>query len=75
MDGPNVNWAFSSELRNYQTENYISKLLSTGSYSLHAIHRALKTGEQSTDWKLKKVLRACIKFCMTRQLGTLITLI
>ena len=36
----------------------MSKLLSAGSCSLHAIHGAFKTGEQSTDWKLKQVLRA-----------------
>ena len=57
MDGLNVNWVFFSELRNYRTENDMSKLLSTGSCSLfHAgsIHGALKTGEQSTDGKLKQ---------------------
>ena len=61
MDGLNVNWVFFSELRNYRTENDMSKLLSTGSCGLfHAgsIHGALKTGEQSTDWKLKQVLKA-----------------
>ena len=30
MDGANLNWAFSSELRNYRTENGMSELLSTG---------------------------------------------
>ena len=58
MNGPNVNWAFFSELCNYQTENDMSKLLSTGSCSLHAIHGALKTELQSTDSKLKNFLRA-----------------
>ena len=58
MDGPSVNWAFFSVLCNYQTENDMSKFLSAGSCGLHAIHVAFKTGEQSTDWKLKKVLRA-----------------
>ena len=61
MDGLNMNWVFFSELRNYRTENDMSKLLSTGSCGLfHAgsIHGALKTGEQSTDWKLKQVLKA-----------------
>ena len=61
MDGPNVNWAFFSELCNYRTENDMSKLLSTGSCNLFhtgSIHGAFKTREQSTDWKLKKVLRA-----------------
>ena len=73
-DGPNVNGVFFSELCNYQTENDISKLLSTGSCGFHAINGALKTGEQSTDWKLKKVLRALHKFCMTCQLGEMIVL-
>ena len=58
MDGPSVNWAIFSELCNYRTENDRSKLLSTGSWGLHAIHGAFKTGEHRTDWKLKKVLRA-----------------
>ena len=60
MNGPNVNWAFFSELRNNRTENDMSKLLSTGSCGLFftgSIHGAFKTGEQSTDWKLEKVLR------------------
>ena len=50
-----------SELHNYRTENDMSKLLSTGSCGLFhtgSIHGAFKTGEQSTDWKLKKVLTA-----------------
>ena len=47
MDGPSVNWAFFSGLRNYRTKNDMSKLLSTGSCRLHAIYGALKTGEQN----------------------------
>ena len=58
VDDPNVNWPFFSELPNYRTENDMSKLLSTGSCGLLAIHGAFKTGQHSTDWKLKKVLRA-----------------
>ena len=67
MDGLNVNWVFFSELRNYRTENDIS-------FHAGSIHGALKTGEQSTDWKLKQVLKAFIKFRVTRQLGEMITL-
>ena len=55
VDGPSANWAYFSELRNYQIENDMSKLLSTRSCGLLAIHGAFKTGDQSTDWK--KVLR------------------
>ena len=52
MDGPNVNWAFFSELCNYQTKNDMSRLLSTGSCGLFhtgSINGAFKTGQQSTD--------------------------
>ena len=52
-----------SELHNYWTENDMSKLLSTGSCGLHALHGAFKTGEQSRNGKLK----CC-------QLGNMITL-
>ena len=61
MDGPNVNWAFFSELGNYRTKNDMSKLLSTGSCGVHAVHGAFKTGEQSTDRKLKKVLHQILQ--------------
>ena len=58
VDSPNVNKAFFLKLCNYRTENDMTKLLLTVSCGLHAIHGAFKTGEQSRDWKLKKVLRA-----------------
>ena len=74
MDGPNVNYFFFSKLCNYQTENNMSKLLSTGSCGLHAIHGALKIWEQNTDWKLKKFWEPCVKFCTTYQLGEMILL-
>ena len=66
MDGPNVNWAFSSELPNYWIEMR-SKLLSTGSCSLHAINGAFKTGEQSTDWKLFRGLHQILHDTPARQ--------
>ena len=61
VDGLNVNWAFFLELRNYQTENGMSRSLSTRSCGLlhtGSIHGAFKTGEQRKDWKFKKFLRA-----------------
>ena len=58
MDGPNVNWAFFEELHNFQDENDMNKLLPTGSCGLHSIHLAFKTGENSTDWGVKKILKA-----------------
>ena len=58
MDGPNINWAFFEELRNFRGENNMNKLLPTGSCGLHSIHLAFKTGENSTDWGVKKILKA-----------------
>ena len=58
MDGPNVNWAFFEELHNFQDENDMNKLLPTGSCGLHSIHMTFKTGENSTDWGVKKILKA-----------------
>ena len=58
MDGPNVSWAFFSELRNFRDENDMNVLLPTGSCGLHSIHLAFKTGENSTDWGVKKILKA-----------------
>ena len=58
MDGPNVNWVFFEELRNFRDENDMNKLLPTGSCGLHSIHMTFKTGENSTDWGVKKILKA-----------------
>ena len=54
MDGPNVNWAFFEELRNFRDENDMNKLLPTGSCGLPSIYLAFKT----TDWGVKKILKA-----------------
>ena len=36
----------------------MNKLLLTGSCGLYSIHLAFKTGEISTDWGVKKILKA-----------------
>ena len=58
MDGPNVNRAFFEELHNFLDENDMNKLLPTRSCSRHSIHLTFKTGKNSTDWGVKKILKA-----------------
>ena len=36
----------------------MNKLLPPGSFGLHSIHLAFKTDESSTDWGVKKILKA-----------------
>ena len=55
----------------------MSRLLSTGSCGLFhtgSINGAFKTGEQTTDWQLKKVLTALHQLWTTCQLDEMITL-
>ena len=68
VDDPNVNWAFFSELPNYRTENDMSKLLSTGSCGLLAIHGAFKTGQLGELITLMwpEVVDSPLPFCGTQ---------
>lgn len=56
MDGPNTNWKFIESLKRYPLENEQRQLIDIGSCGLHIIHRAFKTGSESNNWELKKVL-------------------
>ena len=58
IDGPNVNWAFFEDLRKFQDENDMNKLRPAGCCGLHSIHLAFKIVENSTDWRVKKILKA-----------------
>ena len=44
----------------YRLENEQSQLIEIGSCGLHIIHRAYKTGAESTDWVLKKILKGTL---------------
>ena len=35
----------------------MTKLLPSGSCDVHSIHVAIKTGEDETDWDIKKLLK------------------
>ena len=58
MNGPNVSWAFFEALRSFWDENGMNKLLPNGSCCLHSIHLAFKTGKNSTDRGVKKIVKA-----------------
>ena len=72
IDGPNVNWVFFSELCNYCIENDMRKWLD------HAVSMLFmelsKQESRASIGNSKKFWEPCIKFCMTRQLGKMITL-
>ena len=57
MDGRSTNWKFIESQRRYRLENEKSQLIEIGSCGLHFIHGAYKTGAESTNWKLKKILQ------------------
>ena len=57
MDRPNTNWKFFKFLKRYRLENEQHQLIDIGYCGLHIIHGTFKTGAESTNWGLKKVLQ------------------
>ena len=60
-DGPNVNLAFLDLLKEHRSDNELSCLIHIGSCGLHTIHNSMKHGENSSGWKLKKLLQSMYK--------------
>ena len=60
-DGPNVNLAFLDLLKEHRSDNELSCLINIGSCGLHTIHNSMKHGENSSGWKLKKLLQSMYK--------------
>ena len=56
IDGPIVNYKFLEKLQKDCLKNEQHELISTGSCVLHTIHRAFKTGTESTSWNIRKTL-------------------
>ena len=56
MDGPIVNLKFLEKLEKDRLENEQHELINIGSYGLHTIHEAFKTGAESTSWNIRKTL-------------------
>ena len=72
IDGPNVNWVFFSELCNYWIENDMRKWLH---HAVSMLFMELSKQESGASiGNSKKIWEPCIKFCMTCQLGKMITL-
>ena len=59
IDSPNVNWKMLKlvkKSRKHQDPSLLDKLES-GSCGLHAVHGAFWTGQDQTNWKLRKLLK------------------
>ena len=58
MDEPHVNWKFYKHIVS-QKEDDLRSLVNIGRCNLHVINGGLKIGAESTNLKLKKILKAC----------------
>ena len=58
MGSPNVNWPFYDKLCDERSKLTLPDLFHTGGCSLHILHGSFKAGENATDWKLGKTLKA-----------------
>ena len=63
MAGPNVNLKFLNDIdcTKDRVGNEQHELIFIGTCGLHVTHGAFKTGAESTDWKLKKVIKAAFQ--------------
>ena len=57
MDGPNVNLLFLDVLKKSRQKNEISELIDIGSFNIHVVHGAFKTGTLATSWPVKPTLK------------------
>ena len=58
MDGPSVNWLLFDLLKKQHEEQELPKLLNIGSCNLHVIHSSFKSGFQSVEWNIGKLMKA-----------------
>ena len=58
MDGPSVNWLLFDLLEKQHEEQELPKLLNIGSCNLHVIQGAFKSGFQSVEWNIGKLMKA-----------------
>ena len=49
----NVNWKF------HELKDDLPSLINIGSCNLHVVSSGFKISAESTNWKLKKILKAC----------------
>ena len=57
-DGPNVNLAFLDLLNEHRSDNELSRLINIGTCGLHTTNNSMKHGENSSGWKLNKLLQS-----------------
>ena len=64
MDDHSINWKFLDLLIKARKDSDpdLPDLLNVGSYSLHIVHGAFKTGTKSTGWNLDNVLKRLYGF-------------
>ena len=60
-DGPNINLAFLNLLNKHRFNNELPHLINIGTRGLHTIHNSMKHGENSSGWKLNKLLQSMYK--------------
>ena len=58
MDGPNVNWNVLDLLDNKLLSDGFSTTVSIGSCAQHTVHGSLKTGFNSLEFEVRKILKA-----------------
>ena len=58
MDGPSVNQLLLYLLKKQCEQQQLPKLLNIGSCNLHVIHGAFKSGFQSVEWNIPKLMKA-----------------
>ena len=58
MDGPSVDWILLDLLKKQGEQQELPKLLNIGSCNLHVIHGAFKSGFQSVQWNIGKLMKA-----------------
>ena len=57
MDGANVNLKMLQKISEARTANEFRHLMSIGSCGLHTVRGVFRTGAETTDWSIKKILR------------------
>ena len=61
IDLPNLNINYLNDLAKDCVANEQPELIFIVPCGLHVIHGAFKTGAESTDWKIKKILKAAFQ--------------
>ena len=63
MDWPSVSWKFYDNITIDKEKSELSGLINIGSYGLHVLHGAFKTGVEAAGWEIKKLLMILLPGC------------